>query len=296
MNNRTPTSPFRNQLLKWVGNKQRFAHQIIDHFPPHRTYREPFLGSGAVLGTLAPPSGYATDISEPLIGIWKCLQDDPEKLNEWYTTRWNEYTTASDRKETYEHIKHAYNTNPNPADLLFLSRTCYGGIIRFRKKDGHMSTPCGPHNPISPETFRARTEQWHQRTKNTRFETLDYKTAIAKAEPGDLIYCDPPYTHSQTILYGAQDFNLQELFHATAEAKEKGIHVAISIDGNKKTGDPLLHLDIPDGLFPTHTTITTGRSHLKRLQMPGENLQNHIGADRLLTTWHTPHTTRQGDT
>ena len=26
-------SPFRKQLLKWVGNKQRFAHEIASYFP-----------------------------------------------------------------------------------------------------------------------------------------------------------------------------------------------------------------------------------------------------------------------
>ena len=47
--------PFRLQLLKWVGNKQRFAHEIISYFPAKfDAYYEPFLGSGAVLGTLAP--------------------------------------------------------------------------------------------------------------------------------------------------------------------------------------------------------------------------------------------------
>ncbi len=52
---RRQVKPFRQQLLKWVGNKQRFAHQIISYFPGESgAYFEPFLGSGAVLATLAP--------------------------------------------------------------------------------------------------------------------------------------------------------------------------------------------------------------------------------------------------
>jgi len=54
--------PFRLQLLKWVGSKQRFAHQIVRHFPARfGTYFEPFLGSGAVLGTLRPARAVASD-------------------------------------------------------------------------------------------------------------------------------------------------------------------------------------------------------------------------------------------
>jgi len=40
-------SEFKTQLLKWIGNKQRFAHEIASFFPNNiRTYREPFLGAG----------------------------------------------------------------------------------------------------------------------------------------------------------------------------------------------------------------------------------------------------------
>ena len=37
------------QLLKWIGNKQRYASQIADLMPEYNTYIEPFLGSGALL-------------------------------------------------------------------------------------------------------------------------------------------------------------------------------------------------------------------------------------------------------
>lgn len=68
---RAPVRPFRTQLLKWIGNKQRFAHEIIEFFPERfGTYLEPFLGSGAVLGTLAPKRAVGADILEPLVEIW----------------------------------------------------------------------------------------------------------------------------------------------------------------------------------------------------------------------------------
>lgn len=58
--------PFKPQLLKWIGNKQRFAHEIVSYFPDGSVaYHEPFLGSGAVLATLAPKRGFASDIPPP---------------------------------------------------------------------------------------------------------------------------------------------------------------------------------------------------------------------------------------
>ncbi|MGH3180844.1 MAG: DNA adenine methylase, partial [Streptosporangiaceae bacterium] len=75
-----------------------------------------------------------------------------------------------------------------------------------------MSTPCGVHTPISPESFSYRVDQWHKRSSGARFMVMDYEAAMTAAAPGDLVYCDPPYTHSQTILYGSQSFDLTHLF------------------------------------------------------------------------------------
>jgi DNA adenine methylase len=125
--------PFRSQLLKWVGNKQRFAHEIISCFPVEfGTYFEPFLGSGAVLGTLAPNRAVGSDVFKPLMEIWQTLQDDSETLDRWYAERW-QAMMSGDKVAEYERIKAAYNVNPNAADLLFICRSCYGGVVRFRQ-------------------------------------------------------------------------------------------------------------------------------------------------------------------
>jgi DNA adenine methylase len=277
--------PFRAPLLKWIGSKLRMAHEIISFFPlEFGTYYEPFLGSAGVLGTLAPPSGVASDSFKTLIDIWKTLKDSPETLNRWYSERWEEMQ-AGDKVEVYEKIKASYNQFPNGADLLFLSRSCYGGVIRFRKADGYMSTPCGIHNPISPETFSRRVTEWHKRVERTTFLHLEYEDAIKMANPGDLVYCDPPYTHSQAILYGAQSFSLEHLLKVIQEAKERGVFVALSIDGTKRSGDLICDLPIPEGLFEREIFIDTGRSMLKRFQMNGQTLDGEKVSDRLLLSY-----------
>jgi DNA adenine methylase len=74
--------PFNCQLLKWMGNKQRFAHEIVAYFPVgFGVYFEPFLGSGAVLGTLAPEKVVASDVFRPLMEIWHTLHANPTLLN-----------------------------------------------------------------------------------------------------------------------------------------------------------------------------------------------------------------------
>lgn len=279
------TAPFTSQLLKWIGNKQRFAHEIVSYFPEEfGNYFEPFLGSGAVLGTLAPKKGIGSDCFAPLIEIWHTLRENPKKLVRWYGERWQQMM-AGDKGKEYERIKASYNANPNGADLLFLCRSCYGGVVRFRKLDGYMSTPCGIHQPIPPSQFAERVKAWHARTSGTTFFHMPYEDAMKKARPRDLIYCDPPYAHTQAILYGAQEFKLEKLFEVIADCKNRGVYVALSIDGTKKSGKVDCELPVPKDLFEREVFVDCGRSMLKRFQMDGLTLEKEHVSDRLLLTY-----------
>jgi len=115
--------------------------------------------------------------------------------------------------------------------------------------------------------------------------TGDYAAAMAQARQGDLVYCDPPYSHSQSILYGAQEFDFRHLLKVIAECRDRGVRVALSIDGTKRSGEHVCDLPIPDGLFERQVFINCGRSMLKRLQMNGQSLEREVVADRLLLTY-----------
>jgi len=277
--------PFNLQLLKWVGNKQRFAHEIVAYFPNRfGTYFEPFLGSGGVLGSLAPQNAVASDSFQPLMKIWQTLQEEPNTLKRWYGERW-ELVRKGNKREVYEKIKASYNGKPNAADLLFICRSCYGGVVRFRQADGYISTPVGIHDPISPESFSWRVDEWHYRTKGTQFIRMEYEEAMSMASAGDMVYCDPPYSHSQAILYGAQSFSLERLFEIIEKCKSRGVFVALSIDGSKRSGNHVCKLPVPEGLFERELFISIGRSMLKRFQMNGSSLEHEEVADRLLLTY-----------
>ena len=278
-------TPFKQPLLKWIGSKQRFAHEIGSYFPvQYGTYFEPFIGSGAVLGTLAPSKAVGSDTFAPLVEIWQTLQSSQETLVEWYETRWNAMMKG-DKKEEYERIKASCNSNPNGADMLFLCRSCYGGVVRFRKRDGYMSTPCGIHTPIHPDTFARRAQEWQRRTSGTDFRLKDYEEIMESAESGDLIYCDPPYTYTQSILYGAQSFDLQNLLRVIQNCKSRNVFVALSIDGSKRSGDFICDLPIPTGLFEREVFVNIGKSMLKRFQMEGKSMEGEEVSDRLLLTY-----------
>ena len=129
-------------------------------------------------------------------------------------------------------------------------------------------------------------DDWHKRTKGATFVHADYREAMAGTKIGDIsIYCDPPYTHSQAILYGAQSFSLRKLFTTIAQCKARGVYVAVSIDGMKRTGKEVCRLPIPDGLFEREIFVNCGRSMLRRFQMAGGTLEQEVVHDRLLLTY-----------
>jgi DNA adenine methylase len=114
---------------------------------------------------------------------------------------------------------------------------------------------------------------------------LDFEDAMDRAKRGDMVYCDPPYRHSQSILYGAQSFSLNRLYDAISRCKSRGVFVALSIDGTKRSGNEVCAIPLPPGLFEREVFVNCGRSMLKRFQMPGRTLETEVVADRLLLTY-----------
>ena len=231
-------------LLKWIGNKQRFADTIVSYMPSSfNNYYEPFLGSGAVLAELLMQDAtsmfphfehaYGSDVLPFLIDIFRSVKDNPSELTDYYA---KEISAYYDNPEVqYEVIKDRFNQSHNAYDFCLLSRTCYSGIIRFRKADGYMSTPRGPHKPISPSSFEQRVNLWSDLVQKADFNVKSFEEAMSKPQCGDLVYCDPPYTHSQSIIYGAQAFNIECLWNKIAECKDRGAYVMLSINSTRES-------------------------------------------------------------
>ena len=70
-----------------------------------------------------------------------------------------------------------------------------------------------------------------------------------------------------------------------ADCKDRGVFVALSIDGSKRSGNFVCDLPIPSGLFEREVSVNVGRSMLRRFQMKGESLEGELVADRLLLTY-----------
>lgn len=72
-----------NAILNYPGAKWGMAKEIVSYMPPHRSYLEPFFGSGAVLFN-KPPSAIETvnDIDGDITNFFKVLRKQSAELAE----------------------------------------------------------------------------------------------------------------------------------------------------------------------------------------------------------------------
>ena len=106
-----------------------------------------------------------------------------------------------------------------------------------------------------------------------------------RAKAGDVVYCDPPYTHSQGIIYGAQAFDIDMLWKKIRECKGRGVKVILSINGTRESKKKDISVVAPSDLFEREIYIDCGKSMIDRLQNSGQEMKNEEVHDKLCLTW-----------
>lgn len=250
-------SPF----IKWSGSKQSQAQFIVSCAPANfSTYYEPFLGAGAIVGALQPQKAICSDINKPLIGLWKLIKNKPNLVIENYEEYWNKL--QKNGYKFFYKVRDRFNQNKSPLDLLFLSRTCVNGLIRYNQRGEFNNSLHYTRKGIHPNRFAKIVLDWAQRLKNCTFRAADYREATKKARHGDFIYLDPPYFNTQGRYFGT--INFEEFLNYLASLNKRGIKFALSYDGIR--ADKNYIVEIPKTLYKRHLLVPFGNSTFKKVQ------------------------------
>lgn len=247
-------------VIKWSGSK-RSQSEIIKSFFPNtfETYFEPFVGGGSMLYSINPRKSICGDICEPLIALWKEIKNEPEKLAEEYKVRWNRL--QNEGYTAYFNIRDDFNKNKSPYDLLFLSRTCVNGLIRFNSKGEFNNSLHYSRTGIKPDSLKDIILDWSKHIQSTDFYSDDYINTTKTAKKGDVIYLDPPYFHTKGRYFGTIDFD--KFLSYLEDLNSRGIKYLLSFDGVR--GKENYTVNLPKELYVRHELIHSGNSTFRKV-------------------------------
>ena len=257
MNNKPPS------LIKWTGSKRSQASQIASLFPVKRdaTYFEPFLGGGSMLyfGASYFSHAVASDIYAPLVDLWQLVKDDSLRVVESYEMEWQRLQEKFPAH--FFTVRDRFNRNHAGLDLLFLSRTCVNGIIRFNKKGEFNNSIHLSRRGMQPEMFSKIVQSWSGKIQNVEFRVCDYGEILSLVNAGDFVYLDPPYVNSHNRY--VSDLDIDRFVRFLRELNERKVLWALSFDGER--GRSNLTYDLPHDLYVFHTELVSGHSAVQKV-------------------------------
>lgn len=182
--------PFR-PLLRWHGGKWMLAPWIIEHFPPHEVYVEPFGGAASVL--MRKPVSYAeiyNDLDQTVVNLFRVLRSD--RAEELVSAL---RLTPFSRDE----FRQAYDPVEDPVEaarrLIIRSFMGFGSnghnrITGFRANSNRSGTTPAHDWQNYPDSLSLVI----QRLRGVIVENKDARDVMAQHDgPDTLHYVDPPY-------------------------------------------------------------------------------------------------------
>ena len=249
-------------VIKWTGSKRSQAPEILKNIPDkYNVYYEPFVGGGSILYALFPEKAICGDICEPLIALWNAIKDNPVMLAKAYRQRWTRL--QEEGYTAYYAIRDDFNRTGSPEDLMFLSRTCVNGLIRFNA-NGEFNNSLHHTRPgIHPDSLDKIIMDWSNHIKGAMFYAEDYQKTTALAKEGDFVYLDPPYFHTIGRYYGTSSIDFEEFLDFLDGLNQRGIKFMLSFDG--KRGDTDYTVELPEELYKRHIFVASGNSSFKKV-------------------------------
>lgn len=181
----------KRPVLRWHGGKWKLAPWIIQHFPQHRTYVEPFGGAGSVL--MRKERSYAevwNDLDEDVVNLFRVLRspDADELVRRVYLTPFSKADFIA-----------AYGDTDCPIErarfLVVRSFMGFGSNGHARKTGFRANSNRNGTTPAKDwANYPASLEAVVERLRGVIVENKDAVDVMRQHDsPQTLHYVDPPY-------------------------------------------------------------------------------------------------------
>ncbi|NLN75288.1 MAG: Dam family site-specific DNA-(adenine-N6)-methyltransferase [Armatimonadetes bacterium] len=207
---------------------------------------EPFLGSGVVALNLAPNRAILSDTNKHIIGFYQAIQSgeiNGPSVRAYLEQEGSQLAAIGD--EYYYTVRSRFNRGGSPLDLLFLSRACFNGLMRFNRR-GEFNTPFG-HKPkrfsrayitkiVNQVIWTAK--QMHG--KEWVFRVATWEETFADVSSSDFVYLDPPYIGRHTDYFNTWDSDEAERLAFAAQNMPCGFALSMWLKNRHRKNE---HID-----------------------------------------------------
>jgi DNA adenine methylase len=187
--------------IKSQGIKTKLAHWIneVSCEIEYDRWVEPFMGTGVVAFNVRPKKALLADSNPHIVKFYQSLQDKSitSKIVKSFLEVEGQKLLDSDGAHYYD-VRSRFNDHKSSLDFLFLSRSCFNGMMRFNKKGGYNVPFCKKPNRFAQALVTKITNQVKHISQiieegNYIFQHKDFSETLSKLNTNDLIYADPPY-------------------------------------------------------------------------------------------------------
>jgi DNA adenine methylase len=179
-------------FLKWAGGKRwlvaSYAHLLPKTFD---TYIEPFVGAGSVYFHLQPDKALLGDANAELVATYQAIRNDWQGLISSLQYRQRRHREDADSYYYWLRGKMPVALTQRASRLIYLNRTCFNGIYRVNR-EGQFNVPRGTKDKVLIETddFAGMSRL----LQGAELVAGDFEALVNRAQKGDLVFADPPYT------------------------------------------------------------------------------------------------------
>lgn len=276
-------------FLKWPGGKRRVLRHLRPYYPTeYGTYREGFVGGGAVLFDIAPQQGAIYDVNTELITTYRAIRDDLPRLMELleehrlaHTKDYYLEVRAWDRDEDF----FANLSDVEVAGrMIYLNRTCFNGLYRVNQKNQFNAHIGDNPNPRVLDKEGLEAVSAYLSGANVAISDRGYEECVAETQPGDFVYLDPPYIPASPtasfVAYSKNRFGLkdqQELAEKARELDERGAYVLLSNSDTELTRELYQGFElVPISVTRSISAVNAGRTKAGELVMVGRTLMAQL--------------------
>lgn len=178
-------------ILRYPGSKWNLANRIVSMIPEHKSYLEPFFGSGAVLFTKQQsPIETINDLDDNIVNLFTVIRTRPEELK-----RIIELTPYA--RAEYDAAFKIKTDDPVEKARLFLIKSLQSHGFRVIDKSGWKNDVQGREKSYCVKHFNELPSIINEitcRLKQVQIEHMDAVKLIKRFNYDNVfIYLDPPY-------------------------------------------------------------------------------------------------------